>query len=80
MLRNKGEVNANKIMSFCEDMLACLENDEEECETNQRHIRTKELFRGHVVNDSIEINPNMKKHRHLNTILAKEYIYFYNRC
>ena len=40
------------MMSFVEDMLRCLENEEdEEHEMNQQCVGMQELFRGHVVID-----------------------------
>ena len=44
------KVDAEEILSFVEDTLRCLENEEiEEYETNQYLIGMKELFRGYVV-------------------------------
>ena len=40
ILKNRETVNANKIMSFYEDILWCLETDiDEDYETNQQCIR-----------------------------------------
>ena len=52
-MKNKPEdVNVEAIMSFVEDMLKHIENEEEEeHETNQQCVGMQELFRGHVVID-----------------------------
>ena len=58
-----------------------LENDEDDdYEINQQYAGMKELFRGYVVNDWMEVNLNTKKYRYLNMITARECVYFYNRC
>ena len=45
MLKNKGVIDINEIMSFCEDILDYLEgDDEEEHETNQHLVEMIELF------------------------------------
>ena len=56
LARNKPkEVHIEEIMSFVEDTLRCLENEEEEedeeHEINQQHVGMQELFRGCVVID-----------------------------
>ena len=44
------KVDAEEILSFVEDTIRCLENEEiEEHEINQHLIGMKELFRGNVV-------------------------------
>ena len=81
MIKNKGTVNVNEIISFCEDILVCLENDyKDKHETNQQHVGMIELFRKHVVNDWMEANLSAKKYRCLNMIAAGESAYFYDRC
>ena len=57
LLRNRRDVNINEIMSFCEDILRYLENEEdEEYETNQYFVGMKELFRGYIIVDWIGTN------------------------
>lgn len=52
ILKQKGDADANLIMSFCEDILRYLENEEEEeYETNQHFAGMKELFCGYAVID-----------------------------
>ena len=53
LVKNKPEdVNEDAIISFVEDILKCIENEEkEEYETNQQYVGMKELFRGYVVID-----------------------------
>ena len=81
MLKNKGTIDANEIMSFCEDILVYLENDQEaEYETNQQHVGMTELFRGYVVKNWIGVDMNCKKYRCLNKIIARECVLFYNKC
>ena len=81
MLKNKGTVDVNEIMSFCEDILVYLENDQEaEYETNQQYVGMTELFRGYVVKNWMEVNMNTKKYRYLNRILARECVHYYDRC
>ena len=81
MLKNKGTIDVNEIISFCEDILVCLENDQEaEYETNQQHVGMTELFRGYVVKNWIGVDVNCKKHRYLNKIIARECVLFYNKC
>ena len=63
MLKNKGVIDINEIMSFCEDILVYLEGDDkEEYETNQHLVGMMELFRGCVANDWKEANFNAKKY------------------
>ena len=81
LLKNRERVDVNEIMSFCEDILVYLENDQEvEYETNQQYVGMKELFRGYVVKNWMSTDMNVKKYRYLNMILARECVYFYNQC
>jgi len=80
MLKQKGDINMNLIMSFCKDILRYLESKEnEEYKTNQHFIRMKDLFRGYMIIDWEEINIQYKKYRYLNTIITKECVKFYNK-
>ena len=70
LLKNRDEVDANEIMSFCEDILRYLENDlEEEHETNQCHVGMTELFRGCIAVDWKEANFDCVKYKKLNKII-----------
>ena len=81
LLKHKNDIGVNEIMSFCEDILVYLEEDEDaEYETNQQHVGMKELFRGYVIRDWMGINFSTKKYRHVNKIIASECVYFYDRC
>ena len=77
---NRKDINANKIISFCENNLRCLENEEiEEYKTKQHFAGMKELFRGYAVNHWIRTSMYSKKHRCLNNIIAREHVRFYDR-
>ena len=81
LLKNRECVDVNEIMSFCEDILVYLENDQEvEYETNQQYVGMMELFRGYVVKNWMSTDMNVKKYRYLNMILARECVCFYNQC
>jgi len=81
LLKNREKVDVNEIMSFCEDILAYLENDQEvEYETNQQHVGMSELFRGFVVKNWMSTDMNDKKYRYLNMIIVRECVHFYGQC
>lgn len=81
LLKNREFVDVNEIMSFCEDILVHLENDQEvEYETNQQCIGMMELFRGCVAKNWMSADMNVKKCRYLNMILARECVCFYDQC
>ena len=81
LLKYKNEIDVNEMMSFCEDILVCLEEDEEaECETNQQCVGMKELFRGYVIRDWMGLNFSTKKYRYVNKIIVSECVCFYDRC
>jgi len=71
-------VSIDLIMSFIEDILWYLENEEEEeYETNQSLIEMKELFRGYDVVVWKGTDLNSKKYRVLNKIVVKKCMEFY---
>ena len=79
------KVDANKVMSFCEDILWFLEEENEieiqdECETNQYPIGIKELFRGHAIKDWKGTDFYCKKYKKLNKILVKMRVLHCNEC
>ena len=61
-------------MPFCENVLRCLkEEEEEEHKTNQNCVGAKELFWGYVATDWEGVNFQCKKRRRLNrTIIVKK--------
>ena len=79
LLKNREFVDVSEIMSFCEDILVHLENDQEvECKTNQQCVGMMELFHRRVAKNWMSAHMNVKKHRHLNMILARECAHFYD--
>ena len=81
LLKHKNKVNVNEIMSFCEDIMKYLENDDDDkYETNQYLVGIKELFRGYLVIDWVRTNMNCKKYCQVNMIIVKECVKFYNKC
>ena len=77
MLKNRGRVEVDKIMSFCEDILTYLENGtDDEYETNQYHVGMTELFRGYVVVDWKEANFACEKYKKLNKIIVRHCVKF----
>ena len=82
LVKNKpNDVNVEAILSFVEDALKHIINEEEEeHETNQQCVGTQELFRGHVVIDWEGTNLNEIKHKTLNKIIARKCVEFYMKC
>ena len=80
LVKNKGDIDVNEIMSFCEDILIYLDDDDDEFEMNQQFVGMQELFRGYVVSDWKGTNMKCKKYRYLNEIIARESVFFYNKC
>ena len=82
LVRKKSdEVHVEEIMSFVEDILRYLENEEEEdFETNQQYVGMQELFRGYIVIDWEGTNLGTKKYEDLNKILVKRCIEHYDKC
>ena len=75
------DVSIDLIMSFIENILWYLENEEEEeYETNQSLIGMKELFRGYVMVVWEGTDLNSKKYRVLNKIVVKKCVEFYVKC
>lgn len=74
------EEHVEAIISFAEDILRYLENDEdEECKMNQQHAGMKELFRGYVAIDWEGTNLKNEKYKKLNRISAKRIIEHYDK-
>ena len=83
ILTNRDDVEVNLIMLFCEDILWYLEDDiedEDEYETNQHYFSMKELFRGYVVLDWLEVDLRCRKYKKFNKIVVKRCVEFYNEC
>ena len=82
LARNKPkEVHIEEIMSFVEDILRCLENEEdEEHEMNQQCVGMQELFRGHVVIDWEGTNLKNEKYKKLNRTSVKRCVEHYDKC
>ena len=82
LVKNKPEdVNVEATMSFVEDALKHIENEEEEeHETNQQHVGTQELFRGRVAIDWEGANLNTRKCKTLNKIIARKCVEFHMKC
>ena len=72
LARNKPkEVHIEEIMSFVEDILRYLENEEdEEYEMNQQYVGMQELFRGYVVIDWEGTNLKNERCKKLNRIIV----------
>ena len=52
MKKKPKEVNKNVVISFAEDTMKFVRDDEQgEYKTNQQFVGMKDLFRGHVVKD-----------------------------
>ena len=67
-------------MSFAEDILRYLENEEDkEYEMNQQYVGMQELFRGYVVIDWEGTNLKNEKYKKLNRISVKRCIEYYNK-
>ena len=74
-------VSIELIMSFVEDILRYIEDEnEEDYETNQYLVGMMELFRGYVVVDWEGANVNDDKFRVLNIIVVKQCVEFYMKC
>ena len=67
-------------MSFVEDIMKYVRNEEGEYKTNQQYVGMKELFRGHVVRDWEGADHNEMKHRQLNKIVVKKCVEYYAAC
>ena len=82
LVKNKPEnISVEIIMSFVEDILWYLENDEEEdCKMNQYLVGMQELFWGFVVIVWEEADLNSKKYSVLNKIVIKKCREFYVKC
>jgi len=82
LARNKPkEVHIEEIMSFVEDILRYLENEEEEeYEMNQQCVGMQELFRGYVVRDWEGTNFKSEKYEKLNRISVKRCVEHYDKC
>ena len=74
LVKNKPEdVCVEVIMSFVEDIMRYMENEEdEEYETNQQYVGMKELFRGYIAVVWEGTDLNSRKYRILNKIVAKK--------
>ena len=65
------KVDSEEILSFAEDILRYLENEEnEEYETNQYLIGMKKLFRGHAVKSWKGVDFSTIKYKEANKIVA----------
>ena len=82
LARNKSDqIHVEEIMSFVEDILRYLENEqEEEYEMNQQYVGMQELFRGYIVIDWEGTNFGNKKYKKLNKIIVKRCVEFYDAC
>ena len=81
LLKNKGKVNVNEIMSFCEDILLYLNSkDEDEYETNQIHLGMKNIFRGYIVSNQYDTNFSKAKYSECNRVIIKHSINYYMKC
>ena len=79
LIKKKQEnVRVEETLAFIEDIMKCLENEEEEeCKTNQQHVGIIELLRGHVALDWEGTNLHCKKCERLNKIIARKCVEFY---
>jgi len=82
LARNKSEeIHVEEIMSFVEDILRYLENEqEEEYEMNQQYVGMRELFRGFVVIDWEGTNFGSRKYRKVNKIIVQRCVEYYYEC
>ena len=81
LVRNKPlDVRVDLIISFVEDIVRYLEEEEDEYETNQYLIGMKELFRGYVVAMWEGTNVNSKKFKTMNKIVVKRCVEHYVKC
>ena len=74
-------VDGEETLSFVEDILRCLDDDDsEECETNQGIIGIRDLFRGHVVKVWSGTHFSDRKHHKLNKISLRLCVKHYYDC
>ena len=75
------EVAEDDIISFVEDIMKYVRNDDEcDYQTNQQYVGMKELFRGFVVKVWFGVQLNDPKYHHLNKIIVKKCVNYYLQC
>ena len=81
MKKKPKEVKEEVVMSFVEDIMKYVRNEEEgEYKTNQQYVGMKELFRGYVVRNGEGADYNERKYSQLNKIVVKTCVEYYAAC